>query len=159
MVLALIRDIDGWLLAEGTHLRPYECLGAHPVNFDGVDGVIFSLWAPNAQQVSVVGEFNQWDGRIHPMTLRHEVGIWERFIPEAKLGQAYKYELQDSRGYMRVKADPYTQKRAVSPCRIGDNGLTRQTNSASLRQRKFATFRASLDLRSAFRLLASSSTQ
>ncbi|MBC5791960.1 1,4-alpha-glucan branching enzyme [Providencia alcalifaciens] len=111
----LIRDIDGWLLAEGTHLRPYECLGAHPVNFDGVDGVIFSLWAPNAQQVSVVGEFNQWDGRIHPMTLRHEVGIWERFIPEAKIGQAYKYELQDSRGYMRVKADPYALKSVLFP--------------------------------------------
>jgi 1,4-alpha-glucan branching enzyme len=111
----LIRDIDGWLLAEGTHLRPYECLGAHPVNFDGVDGVTFSLWAPNAQQVSVVGEFNQWDGRIHPMTLRHEVGIWERFIPEAKIGQAYKYELQDSRGYMRVKADPYALKSVLFP--------------------------------------------
>ncbi|HHR5848843.1 TPA: 1,4-alpha-glucan branching protein GlgB [Providencia alcalifaciens] len=111
----LIRDIDGWLLAEGTHLRPYECLGAHPINFDGVDGVIFSVWAPNAQRVAVIGEFNQWDGHIHPMVLRHEVGIWERFIPEAQIGQSYKYELQDSRGYRRIKADPYAIKSVLFP--------------------------------------------
>lgn len=111
----LIRDVDGWLLAEGTHLRPYECLGAHPVNCDGVDGVIFSLWAPNAQKVSVIGEFNQWDGRHHPMVLRQETGIWERFIPRVTVGQAYKYELIDNQGHLRVKADPYALKSRLFP--------------------------------------------
>ena len=69
------------LLAEGTHRRLYEKLGAHPITLAGTDGVVFALWAPNAQPVSVVGDFNGWDGRRHPMRKRHEAGVWELFIP------------------------------------------------------------------------------
>ncbi|SQA61469.1 1,4-alpha-glucan branching enzyme GlgB [Raoultella planticola] len=77
----LLQELDAWLLAEGTHLRPYETLGAHADIMDGVTGTRFSVWAPNARRVSVVGQFNYWDGRRHPMRLRKESGIWELFVP------------------------------------------------------------------------------
>ncbi|WP_127957566.1 1,4-alpha-glucan branching protein GlgB [Serratia microhaemolytica] len=111
----LLQDIDSWLLAEGTHLRPYERLGAHPSTLDGVDGVSFALWAPNARRVSVVGEFNYWDGRRHPMRLRRENGIWELFLPGVQLGQLYKYELLDCNGNLQLKADPYAFATQMRP--------------------------------------------
>ncbi|KIZ38186.1 glycogen branching protein, partial [Raoultella ornithinolytica] len=72
----LLQELDIWLLSEGTHLRPYETLGAHPDTIDDVVGTRFSVWAPNARRVSVVGQFNYWDGRRHLMRLRKESGIW-----------------------------------------------------------------------------------
>ncbi|GKX57786.1 1,4-alpha-glucan branching protein GlgB [Leminorella grimontii] len=103
----LLQETDSWLLAEGTHLRPYERLGAHPMRLDDIDGMAFTVWAPNAQRVSIVGDFNHWDGRRHPMRLRSESGIWELFLPHVGIGELYKYELVDAHGHRRLKADPY----------------------------------------------------
>ncbi|MDM0014007.1 1,4-alpha-glucan branching protein GlgB [Variovorax sp. J22P168] len=98
---------DVWLLAEGTHLRPYEQLGAHLREVDGVRGVAFAVWAPNARRVSVVGDFNQWDGRRHMMRLRRECGVWEIFAPQVAAGDAYEFEILSSQGQVLRKADPF----------------------------------------------------
>ena len=102
-----LQDMDSWLLAEGKHLRPYEILGAHFAELDGVKGVRFAVWAPNAQRVSVIGEFNHWDGRRHVMRFHRDNGIWDIFIPAVKLNALYKFEIRDANGNVREKADPY----------------------------------------------------
>ena len=102
-----LQDMDSWLLAEGKHLRPYETLGAHFAELDGVKGVRFAVWAPNAQRVSVIGEFNNWDGRRHVMRFHRDNGIWDIFIPAVKLNSLYKFEIRDANGNVREKADPY----------------------------------------------------
>lgn len=103
-----IGELDLHLFGEGQHLRSYERLGAHPMTLEGVPGTCFSVWAPNAQRVSVVGDFNNWDGRIHPMRLHSGNGIWELFIPGIQVGARYKYELRGARGQLLpLKADPY----------------------------------------------------
>ena len=100
-------DFDAHLLAEGTHMFMYERLGAHLVDIDGSQGVLFAVWAPNAERVSVVGEFNQWDGRRHPMRFHPDNGIWELFVPGLGEGTLYKYEIKTHyQGYMVSKADP-----------------------------------------------------
>lgn len=111
----LIQDMDAWWLAEGNHLRPYEVLGAHPADYDDVPGVTFAVWAPNAQRVSVVGEFNFWDGRRHPMRLRRESGIWELFVPAVQEGQLYKFEIIDCHGNTSLRADPYGLETQMRP--------------------------------------------
>ncbi|MBJ9999768.1 1,4-alpha-glucan branching enzyme [Erwinia sp. S38] len=111
----LLPEMDSWLLAEGTHLRPYEKMGAHADVIDNVIGTRFSVWAPNAQRVSVVGEFNYWDGRRHPMRFRRELGVWELFIPAARPGQLYKFEIVDAHGQLRLKADPYSFEAQMRP--------------------------------------------
>ena len=102
-----LQDMDSWLLAECKHLRPYETLGAHFAELDGVKGVRFAVWAPNAQRVSVIGEFNNWDGRRHVMRFHRDNGIWDIFIPAVKLNALYKFEIRDANGNVREKADPY----------------------------------------------------
>jgi 1,4-alpha-glucan branching enzyme len=103
----ILGALDIHLLAEGKHRRTYEKLGAHPVTIEGVPGVAFAVWAPNARRVSVVGEFNGWDGRRHPMRLRHEAGVWEIFIPHLERGTLYKYEILGIHGRLQpLKADP-----------------------------------------------------
>jgi len=103
----VLSDFDVYLLAEGTHLESYEKLGARPMTMDGVEGVAFAVWAPNAERVSVVGDFNRWDGRAHPMRNRGPSGIWEIFIPGLGEGTLYKYEIRSRlTGEVFLKADP-----------------------------------------------------
>ena len=104
----VLSDFDLYLLAEGTHHNTYEKLGAHMREIAGVPGVAFAVWAPNAQRVSVVGNFNHWDGRCHPMRVRGSTGVWELFIPGLRDGEIYKYEIKGrSNNYLGLKSDPY----------------------------------------------------
>ncbi|MSR82847.1 MAG: 1,4-alpha-glucan branching protein GlgB [Candidatus Latescibacteria bacterium] len=98
---------DQYLFNEGTHLEAYEHLGAHLRRVDQVEGVYFAVWAPTARRVSVVGEFNRWDGRHHPMRSLGASGIWELFLPHLEEGTHYKYELLTAEGSLLLKADPY----------------------------------------------------
>ncbi|MDH6592450.1 1,4-alpha-glucan branching enzyme [Variovorax sp. TBS-050B] len=111
----VLGDTDVWLLAEGTHLRPWERLGAHLREIDGVKGVAFAVWAPNARRVSVVGDFNQWDGRRHMMRLRRECGVWEIFAPQFAAGDAYEFEILSAHGEVLRKADPYAFSTRLRP--------------------------------------------
>jgi 1,4-alpha-glucan branching enzyme len=100
-------ELDLYLLSEGKHAEAYRALGAHPRVIDGVAGTYFAVWAPNAQRVSVVGDFNNWDGRFHMMRRLGHSGIWEIFLPEVKEGAHYKYELRGLYGDIFLKTDPY----------------------------------------------------
>jgi 1,4-alpha-glucan branching enzyme len=112
----VLGELDVWLLAEGTHLRPYETLGAQVRLMEGVSGTSFAVWAPNASRVSVVGDFNHWDGRIHPMRLRRECGVWEIFLPGIAEGARYKYEIRTADGHvLPQKADPYALQSELRP--------------------------------------------
>jgi len=103
-----IGDLDLWLHSEGNHLHAYRKFGAQLREMDGVQGVSFCVWAPNARRVSVIGDFNRWDGRIHPMRSMGSSGTWELFIPGAQPGEGYKFELLTQDGHLRYKADPYS---------------------------------------------------
>jgi 1,4-alpha-glucan branching enzyme len=104
----ILSDFDIHLLAEGTHLDQYERLGSHRTRMNGTDGVAFAVWAPNAERVSVVGNFNHWDGRAHPMRIRGESGIWEIFVPGLDEGEVYKYEIRArGTGALFTKSDPF----------------------------------------------------
>ncbi|HEV2547778.1 MAG TPA: 1,4-alpha-glucan branching protein GlgB [Stellaceae bacterium] len=106
----VLGDLDIHLLAEGTHHESYNVMGAHCREHEGVAGVSFAVWAPNAKRVSVVGDFNDWDGRRCPMRLRHAAGVWEIFVPGLGPGHVYKYELVGESGtLLPLKADPYAQ--------------------------------------------------
>jgi 1,4-alpha-glucan branching enzyme len=112
----LLGELDLWLFAEGTHLDVYRVLGAHVVTIDDVSGTRFAVWAPNARRVSVVGDWNGWDGRIHSMRLRHEAGVWELFIPGVGPGARYKYELIAPDGnLLPLHADPFAFSTEVRP--------------------------------------------
>ena len=105
---SLLSDFDRHLLAEGTHYRAHEKLGAHPAVLDGVTGVAFAVWAPSARRVSVVGDFNDWDGRSHQMRLHPANGIWEIFVPGLAEGDRYKFEIRGpSVQPLAPKSDPY----------------------------------------------------
>jgi 1,4-alpha-glucan branching enzyme len=104
----VLSDFDLHLFSEGTHFRLYEKLGAHLIEHDGTSGVLFAVWAPNAERVSVIGEFNQWDGRRHPMRPRGTSGLWEIFIPGLQQRDLYKFEIKTRyQGYIAVKSDPF----------------------------------------------------
>ena len=153
-------DLDIYLLGEGTHLRAFDRLGAHATTIDGVDGVRFAVWAPNASRVSVIGHFNGWDGRRHPMRKHPGVGVWDLFIPGLAPGDIYKYELLDAGGrLLPQKADPVGQSQEVPPAtasRVPDPqplGVGRYGMDAAARRRAVA-LSARVDLRGASGLVA-----
>src|SRR6201993_4748213 len=111
----VLSDFDLYLLGEGTHQHLYDKLGAHPLQLDGVDGVAFVVFAPNARRVSVVGDFNFWDARRHPMRVRGK-GYWELFIPRARPGDHYKFDIIGPRGqHLPLKSDPLAFAAEVRP--------------------------------------------
>jgi 1,4-alpha-glucan branching enzyme len=112
----LLGDLDLHLFSEGRHFELGRVFGAQCMSVDGISGVRFAVWAPNASRVSVIGEFNTWDGRRHPMRKRPEAGVWEIFIPRIGSGTLYKYELLDANGHMLApKADPIAQETEMPP--------------------------------------------
>jgi 1,4-alpha-glucan branching enzyme len=113
--LPTVGELDLHLMGEGRHEALYDRLGAHVRSVDGISGTAFAVWAPAARAVSVVGDFNSWDGRIHPMRSMGSGGIWELFLPDVGDGQRYKYEILSSEGELLLKADPYAQETEIPP--------------------------------------------
>lgn len=109
-----LTDFDLHLFAEGNHHRIYEKLGAHLTEINGVKGVYFAVWAPNARNVSVIGDFNNWDGRQHQMR-KNLIGVWELFVPDLTYGEHYKYEVKNQDGHPYEKSDPYGFQQEVRP--------------------------------------------
>jgi len=110
----VLTDYDLYLLGEGTHQRLYEKLGAHPMVLEGVPGVAFVVLAPNAQRVSVVGDFNFWNPKRHPMRVRG-LGYWELFIPHALAGDRYKFDIFSRQGERLLKSDPLAFAAEIRP--------------------------------------------
>ena len=110
----LLTEFDLYLFGEGNHHRIYEKLGAHVTEIDGVKGVYFAVWAPNARNVSILCDFNNWDGRQHQMR-KGSTGIWDLFIPELGVGEHYKYEIKNYAGHIYEKSDPYGFQQEVRP--------------------------------------------
>src|SRR5205823_7404541 len=113
--LPTLGELDLHLAMEGRHEQLYEKLGAHVREMDGVEGTAFAVWAPNARSVSVVGDFNSWDGRLHPMRSLGSAGIWELFVPDVASGAQYKFEVRTQDGRLRLKADPVAFHSEVPP--------------------------------------------
>jgi 1,4-alpha-glucan branching enzyme len=112
----LLSDLDLHLVNEGRHFELPSCLGAVPMTIEGVAGVRFAVWAPNARRVAVVGDFNAWDERRHPMRLRHGAGVWELFVPRLSAGERYKYAILGPRGErLPFKADPLARQTEPPP--------------------------------------------
>jgi 1,4-alpha-glucan branching enzyme len=111
-----VSDLDEHLFVEGTHHRLWEKLGSHPCTLDGVAGVHFAVWAPSARNVSVIGNFNHWDGRAHQMIRLHNSGIWWLFVPGLAEGEIYKYEVKNGFGHIYEKSDPFGFQQEVRPC-------------------------------------------
>ena len=153
----VLGEMDVWLLGEGTHLRPYEMLGATQREMHGVAGTSFAVWAPNASRVSVVGDFNVWDGRRHPMRLRRECGVWEIFLPGVGAGARYKFELARATGeLLPQKADPYALQAELRPATasVVAPHAARCCRASDARQQRQRAGRADEHLRGAPRLLA-----
>ncbi|RUW35808.1 MULTISPECIES: 1,4-alpha-glucan branching protein GlgB [unclassified Mesorhizobium] len=112
----VLGPMDDYYMAEGSHLRLFDKLGAHIIEHEGATGVHFAVWAPNARRVSVVGAFNDWDGRRHTMRDRKDTGIWELFIPDLRAGQPYKFEIIGPDGVrLPLKADPFAFESEMRP--------------------------------------------
>jgi 1,4-alpha-glucan branching enzyme len=113
--LPTLGELDLHLAGEGRHEEIYRRLGAHETEMSGIAGTAFAVWAPNARSVSVVGDFNSWDGRLHPMRSMGSSGIWELFVPDVGPGAKYKFEIRAASGELRLKADPYAFEAEVPP--------------------------------------------
>jgi len=143
----ILDDSDVALLAEGNDLRIYEKLGAHVTSVEGVNGVVFAVWAPNAARVSVIGDFNDWDGRRHGMRLRHDCGVWELFIPGIGTGEFYKYEIKSGTGVkLTDKIDPFAFMSEKSP---GTASVVSDLTSFTWRDSKWMKARTSKNRREA----------
>ena len=115
--LPTIGELDLHLMAEGRHEELYERLGAHRAHDGAVTGTAFAVWAPDARAVSVVGDFNSWDGRLHAMRSLGSGGIWELFLPDVGARPRYKFEILGADGELLLKADPYAQETELRPGR------------------------------------------
>jgi 1,4-alpha-glucan branching enzyme len=113
--LPMLGETDLFLFGEGNNHRIYEKFGAHLTECNEVKGVLFAVWAPGAERVSVIGDFNGWDGRCHPMRVRGSSGVWEIFIPGLQEGEHYKFEIRSRQGAILVKSDPYAFYTEVRP--------------------------------------------
>jgi len=113
--LPTVSEMDCYLFGEGTHRQLWRCLGAHVRTIDGEEGVSFAVWAPNAERVSVVGDFCNWDGRLLPMRSLGASGIFELFVPDVAAGARYKFEIRTREGELRLKADPFAFATEVPP--------------------------------------------
>jgi 1,4-alpha-glucan branching enzyme len=113
--LPTLGELDLYLWGEQKHQRAWNKLGAHPIEMNGVAGVAFAVWAPNAASVSVVGDFNGWDGRIHMMRVLGNSGIWELFVPGLEPGTLYKFEIRTRTGTLLLKSDPFAMRMEAPP--------------------------------------------
>ncbi|MGD9914898.1 MAG: 1,4-alpha-glucan branching protein GlgB [Rhizobiaceae bacterium] len=112
----VLGPMDDYFIRQGSHLRLFDKLGAHLIDHEGATGIHFAVWAPNARRVSVVGDFNAWDGRRHAMRLRSDTGVWEIFIPDIGEGHPYKFEIIGAQGVrLPLKADPYAFRSELRP--------------------------------------------
>ena len=111
----LLSDFDLHLFGESTHLRIYDNLGAHRREVNGRSGVSFAVWAPTAKRVSIIGDFNRWDGRRHPMRSRGSSGVWELFVPGLEEGALYKFEIKTADGHILTKSDPFARRMELRP--------------------------------------------
>jgi len=139
--LPTVGETDLYLFGQGNERRIYEKLGAHLRTLDGVEGAGFAVWAPTAQRVSVVGDFNHWDGHYHAMRMLGASGVWEIFIPGARDGALYKYEIQTATGALTLKTDPYGFFYEVAPKNssiVWDNRKFRWEDEAWLEKRRAA---------------------
>src|SRR5665213_2951980 len=143
-------DLDLHLFGEGRHEALWRRLGARAMTHQGIDGVAFAVWAPNAKAVRVVGDWNGWDGRVDPMRMLGSSGVWEVFVPAAKAGDCYKYELVDAHGALTLRADPFAGETEVPPSTAskvshsdyewGDTEWVSQREAADLLHRPFSVY-------------------
>ncbi|MGN6772308.1 MAG: 1,4-alpha-glucan branching protein GlgB [Rhizobiaceae bacterium] len=134
----VLGPMDDYYIAEGSHLRLFDKLGAHLIEHEGASGIHFAVWAPNARRVSVVGQFNDWDGRRHVMRKRVDTGIWEIFLPDISAGQPYKYEIIGLRGQkLPLKADPFAFRSELRPATASVTDLPMHHEWGDERHREF----------------------
>ena len=137
--LPTLGELDLHLAMEGRHEHLYERLGAHVRELDGVLGTAFAVWAPNARSVSVVGDFNSWDGRLHPMRSLGTSGIWELFVPGVDQGTKYKFEIRTQNGRLRLKADPIVRA-CCQDTPKSSKGIPTSVTSSPWRRRRYTIF-------------------
>lgn len=113
--LPTIGEVDQYLFATGVHYQLYDMMGARLCTHQGIEGVKFAVWAPAAKQVSLVGDFNHWDGRVNPMRSMGKSGVWELFVPGLEVGEHYKFEVRTATGELKIKADPFALSSEMRP--------------------------------------------